>query len=394
MLKKTVSGIMLTILLIGTSYTMLNLKPVAGWSNGGFSSDPNNPVYGTHDWIAQHALDWLPNEEKEYIVSNLAIYLYGTELPDNSGAPDGIGDTALHHIYYWSNESLQDDASAIRAEEEYNNALGYMISGNVEMSAKILGIMSHYIVDVGVFGHVMGSGTDWGPEVHHSDYENYVNERTNSYDDEFNTYLAFDGSLDTISAYDAAYALANDTTFDLDGDLTCVWMDENYDWSNPTFQDRCGESLNLAVNFLADVLHTFYVASIPPWRDWNHYHNYTEIVNTLQLLNTVYPSIVDIFSLGKSWLNQDIYCIRLTNESNIHPKPKLFFVGYHHAREPISAELPLYFAVEAATKFGTNETITHMLNYSEIYIVPALNIDAFNVVKQNEWQRKNVHPFD
>ena len=391
--KKSVFGIMLTILLMGTSYTMLDLKLVAGWSNGGYSSDPNNPTYGTHDWIAQHALDWLPNEEKEYIVNNLAAYLYGTELPDNSGAPDGIGDTALHHIYYWSNESLQDDASATRARTEYNNTLNYVKSGNVTMAVKTLGIMSHYIVGVAVFGHVMGSGTDWGPEAHHSDYETYVNERTNDYVDEFNTYLAFDGSLGTVSAYDAACALAYDTTFDINGNSTCVWMDQDYDWSNQTFKDRCGESLNLAVNLLTDVLHTFY-KDTHPWGDWKHCHDYTEIANTLLFLNDTYPNIVDVFSIGKSWQNRDIYCIRLTNESNTHPKPKLFFVGYHHAREPISAELPLYFAVEAATNFGTNETITHMLNYSEIYVVPMLNVDAFDAFKQNEWQRKNAHPFD
>jgi hypothetical protein len=392
--KKKVSGIMLIMLLTSMLHIILNISPAAGWFNGGLSSDPNNPNYGTHDWIAQHALDWLPNEEKQYILDNLAAYLYGTELPDNGGAPDGIGDVALHHIYYRADESLQDGVCATRAQTEYNNALNYIKYGNVTMAVKTLGIMSHYIVDVGVFGHVMGVGTDWGPEMHHSDYENYVNERTNSYDDEFNTYLAFDGSLDTISAYDAALTLAYDTTFDVDGDLTCVWMDQYYDWSNQTFKDRCGESLNLAVNFLADVLHTFYLATIPPWGDWVHYHNYTEIVNTLLYLNETYPNIADVFSAGKSWQNQDIYCLRLTNESNTHPKPKLLFVGYHHARELISAELPLYFAVQAATKFGVNETITHMLNYSEIYIIPALNIDAFEAVSQNEWQRKNVHPFD
>jgi hypothetical protein len=136
------------------------------------------------------------------------------------------------------------------------------------------------------------------------------------------------------------------------------------------------------------------VEVIHPWGDWTHYHDYTEIINTLLYLNTTYPSIVDVFSIGKSWQNRDIYCIRLTNESNTHPKPKVFFVGYHHARELISAELPLYFAVEAATTFSTNETITHMLNYSEIYIVPALNPDAFAAVEQNEWHRKNVHPYD
>jgi parallel beta-helix repeat protein len=131
-----------------------------------------------------------------------------------------------------------------------------------------------------------------------------------------------------------------------------------------------------------------------PWDDWNHYHNYTEIARTLIYLNETYPNIVDVFSIGKSWENKDIYCIRLTDESNTHPKPKLLFVGYHHARELITAELPLYFAVEAATNYGTNETITRMLNYSEIYIVPALNVDGFNAVKQNEWQRKNCRPID
>ena len=128
--------------------------------------------------------------------------------------------------------------------------------------------------------------------------------------------------------------------------------------------------------------------------DWKHYHNYSEIVDTLLFLNSTFPNIVDVFSIGKSWLNRTIYCIRLTNEKITHPKPKLLFVGYHHARELISAELPLYFAVLAATKFGINETITRFLNYSEIYIIPALNVDGFEVVSQNEWQRKNAHPFD
>jgi len=37
---------------------------VSGWSNGGYSAAPANPDYGTHDWIAEHALDWLPLAEK------------------------------------------------------------------------------------------------------------------------------------------------------------------------------------------------------------------------------------------------------------------------------------------------------------------------------------------
>jgi len=154
---------------------------------------------------------------------------------------------------------MTDDAAAVRASTEYNNTLSFLKAKDYAKAAKNAGIMSHYIVDMAVFGHVMGADTDWGAETHHSDYENYVNKRTSSYNSEFNSYLFFDGNLSIITAYDAAKNLAYDTTFDADGDLTCVWMDQNYDWSNTTFRDRAGESLNLAVNYLADVLHTLYI---------------------------------------------------------------------------------------------------------------------------------------
>jgi hypothetical protein len=246
-----------TVLVVASFLALANA--VSGWSNGGYSDNSSDPKYGTHDWIAQHALDWLPQQEKQCILNNLTAYLYGTELPDNGQAPDGIGDTTNHHVYYRADGSLQENNSADRAEEEYLNAANLYKGGDVAGTVKRLGIMAHYICDLAVFGHVMDSSTDWGGETHHSDYENYVNARTDSYTDEFNTFLVFDGALDNISAYDAALTIANDTTFDLNGDLTCAWMDQNHDWNNPTFKNRTGESLNLAVNLVADILHTFYV---------------------------------------------------------------------------------------------------------------------------------------
>lgn len=110
----------------------------------------------------------------------------------------------------------------------------------------------------------MGASTAWGTETHHSDYEDYVKIRTNSYVDDFDSFLVFDGSLSPLSAYDATLALAYDTTFDDNGDLTCDWMDQHYDWSDPAFRDRSGESLNLAVNLVADVLHAFYTEAVIP----------------------------------------------------------------------------------------------------------------------------------
>jgi hypothetical protein len=236
------------------------------WSNGGYSDDPSHPDYGTHDWIAQHALDWLPDVERQFILDNLAAYLYGTELPDRPSAQGGFGDSLQHHVYYHNDGSLQDNASAVRAQARYDVAVDYFKDGDLANSTKMLGAVSHYIADMAVFGYVMGAGTDWGAEDDyiHSDYEKHVNQSTNSYDDDFNTYLVYDGSLSSISAYDAALSLAYNTTFGDNGDFTCVWMNNTYDWTNSAFVSRCGESLNLAVNLIADVLHTFYIEAVVP----------------------------------------------------------------------------------------------------------------------------------
>jgi hypothetical protein len=247
-----------------STWFIASAAEVLGWSNGGYSADPANPDYGTHDWIAEHTLDWLPLEEKQLLLDNKASYLYGTELPDNGQAPDGIGDITKHHVYYFADGSVQEDDAAVRAQEEYVNAVNFYNAGNFEETAKRLGMVTHYIADMAVFGHVMGASTAWGVETHHSDYENYVQTRTNSYVDDFDSFLVFDGNLATLSAYDAALTLANDTTFDENGQYTCVWMDQNYDWNDATFKNRSGESLNLAVNLIADVLHTFYAEVIIP----------------------------------------------------------------------------------------------------------------------------------
>jgi len=236
---------------------------VEAWSNGGYSADPNSPDYGTHDWIAQHALDWLPAEKKQYITDNLASYLYGTELPDLPASQGGIGDTTKHHIYYNSAGALTDDAAAVRAEAEYQLALSYLKSGDEAEAAKHAGAMTHYIADMAVFGHVMGASTDWGAETHHSDYETHVNAITSVYSTTYIKPLQYDGTLTTLTASNAAKRLALDTTLDAGGTYTAIWMDQRYNWTDTTFKNRSWESVNLATNAITDTLSTLYDATTP-----------------------------------------------------------------------------------------------------------------------------------
>ena len=240
-------------------FLAVSAPPVAAWNNGGYSTDPYNPKYGTHDYLLEHALNMLPSAERSTIIHNLPLALYGTELPDN-----GIGDKTKHHVYYRSTGQLQDNASADRAQQEYNLALSYLENGDYDNADEQIGAMSHYITDLAVFAHVMGASTNWGAGVHHESYEDYVQNRTTIYTSPvFDRYIVYDGSLTGMSAYDVAINLAYTITFGSGDVENCTWMDSNYGWSNTTFKDSCGASMDLAVNYLAEVLHQLYLDYSP-----------------------------------------------------------------------------------------------------------------------------------
>ena len=214
----------------------------SAWSNGGYSSDVNDPDYGTHDWIADKALT-MQTEDVSYLVSTYHnTYLIGTEAPDN---PDYIGDSINHHAYYYSSGGLQSDASAVRASAMYDSALECLEAGDFSAAAYYIGAMTHYIADMGVFGHTMGEYTDWGVEEHHSDYEGEFETMLQSLT------LPSGMTLGDSNAYDAALGLARDITFGAGDMKTNVWMDANYDWSDEVFGDSAMASLYAAVSAVA-----------------------------------------------------------------------------------------------------------------------------------------------
>jgi hypothetical protein len=216
------------------------------WGNGGYSADPSNPDYGVHDWIAEEALDMQTLDVSFLTTTYHAEYLYGTEWPDNSS---NFGDTFNHHVYYFKTGAVQEDDSAVRAQAMYSQALAYLSTSDFRNAALYIGAMTHYVADVGVFGHTMGAGTDWGAEVHHtSDYEPWFNSHIGS----FATPTGI--SLLDSSAYDAVMGLAYTITFGLDPIKNNTWMDAHYDWLDPVFKSSALASLNESVETVAGAL--------------------------------------------------------------------------------------------------------------------------------------------
>ena len=116
----------------------------------------------------------LPANETAWLTANRAMFLLGTEAPDNNdinascGSPHtGYDDRFYGHSVDWddNHEIMHGTRAAARAQEEYDRAADAMEDGDPVAAAFYLGAMAHYIGDVSQYGH------SYPDEDHHSDYE-------------------------------------------------------------------------------------------------------------------------------------------------------------------------------------------------------------------------------
>lgn len=215
-------------------------------------------------------MDLLPDNEKEWLEPHRAMFRLGTEAPDNSsilascGSPHtGYGDTGLGHSVDWnanhSGWALRDtgelqDRAARRAQQEYNLAVIAFQQGNESDAAFFLGAMAHYVGDVSQYGR-SAPGED-----HYSDYETWVSSRSEPTDEVFTGFIT-ESTLVRRTPYTAVKRISKATSQGKDEIMSFAVMDATYvnKSGNDAYLASIGHSLNLAVNELADVLHTFFL---------------------------------------------------------------------------------------------------------------------------------------
>ena len=114
---------------------------------------------------------------------------------------------------------------------------------------------------------------------------------------------------------------------------------------------------------------------LPNWRDGD-YHDYYETTDKLLDFKVKYPDLVNVFSIGKSILGKDIWCIKITNEKNNKAKLSCLIDGCMHGVEWEAGEACLYLAEYLLINYETNKTVTNILNNTEIFIIPLVNPDG------------------
>jgi hypothetical protein len=136
------------------------------------------------------------------------------------------------------------------------------------------------------------------------------------------------------------------------------------------------------------------LASFPSYD--SRYHDYAEMVAEIQAAESDHPSIVDAFSIGKSYQNRTIWAAKISdNVGTDENEPEVLFDALHHAREHFTVEQALYILDLLADGYGSDSTITSLVDRREIFIVFMVNPDGgeYDIAtgKYRAW-RKNRQP--
>ncbi len=108
------------------------------------------------------------------------------------------------------------------------------------------------------------------------------------------------------------------------------------------------------------------------------YHSFTEMVTDIHAVEAAHPDIVHVFSIGKSYQGRDLWAAKISdNVATDESEPEILFDALHHAREHMTVEQALYLLHLLADNYGTDPTITNLVNTREIWIIFAVNPDGF-----------------
>ncbi len=128
------------------------------------------------------------------------------------------------------------------------------------------------------------------------------------------------------------------------------------------------------------------------------YHSYDEINTIMQDLANNYPNICEYISLPiPSYEGRWVYGLKISDNPSLEEddEPGVLIDGCHHAREWATPVLVLFFADSIIKSYGVVSEITEIINNTEIYCFPIINVDGYvyDWVNYQGWWRKNREPF-
>ncbi|XP_071946432.1 carboxypeptidase D-like isoform X2 [Antedon mediterranea] len=134
--------------------------------------------------------------------------------------------------------------------------------------------------------------------------------------------------------------------------------------------------------------------------DTSRYYDYESLTELLRRYANMYPDIVRLKSVGKSVSNRELWAMQITDNPDDVEKgePWFKYVGNMHGNEVIGRQILIYLIEYLCKNYGTNERVTKLVDETNIFIMPSMNPDGFELAQVGDCDgtkgRRNANNFD
>ena len=132
-------------------------------------------------------------------------------------------------------------------------------------------------------------------------------------------------------------------------------------------------------------------ATYPSWD--SGWHDPNELLTIIKATEIAYPSLVHVFSIGKSYEGRDIWAAKISDNVALdEDEPEVLVDALHHAAEHLGVEQALYLFNTLTSGYATDKQIRKLVDEREIWIIFAVNPDgwAYDISEDKyHWWRKN-----
>ena len=125
------------------------------------------------------------------------------------------------------------------------------------------------------------------------------------------------------------------------------------------------------------------------------YPTFSQLFSDMTSLASNHSNIASMFSIGESYEGRNIWCIEISDNPGVDEgEVGIVIMGCHHAREWPTVVVPYEFASRLTSEYGTDATITDLVNNHRIWIIPCVNPDGYYYSHDQgvTYWRKNRRP--
>jgi putative cell wall-binding protein len=108
------------------------------------------------------------------------------------------------------------------------------------------------------------------------------------------------------------------------------------------------------------------------------FHSPAEMETLIKATAIAYPSLVQVFSIGKSYEGRDIWAAKVSDNVSVdEDEPEVMVDALHHAGEHLGVEQALYLLGTLTADYEKDAEVRRLVDGREIWIVFAVNPDGW-----------------